>query len=90
MRLIDADALIRSVHDEWDGCLVWDESGASTADAMERIIYDAPTIDPVKHGKWVRNNPFTDTLACSECNYEIPTEELRTPYCPWCGARMDE
>ena len=57
--------------------------------ATHRILANLPTIDPVKHGEWVRNNPLTDTLSCSVCNYEIPTEELRTPYCPWCGARME-
>lgn len=50
MRLINADALIRTVHDEWDECLVWDESGATTADEMERIINDASTIDPAENG----------------------------------------
>lgn len=43
-----------------------------------------------KHGHWQRVSPFVDSLECSECGYEILSEELKTPYCAWCGAKMDE
>ena len=51
----------------------------------------APTVDaaPVVHAQWVKNDPFTDTEKCSICDYNIPTSEFRTPWCPWCGAKMD-
>jgi hypothetical protein len=45
MRLIDADEAIRAVHDEFDECLVWDESGATTANEFENIILQVPTVD---------------------------------------------
>jgi len=43
-----------------------------------------------RKGKWIRVNPFVDTLECSECGWQVCTEELCTPYCPWCGAKMEE
>lgn len=47
MRLIDADEVVRAVHDEFDECLVWDESGATTANEFENIILQMPTVDAV-------------------------------------------
>lgn len=44
----------------------------------------------VVHGKWVGVSPMVDSMECSECGYCIFSEELKTPYCPWCGARMIE
>ena len=35
MRLIDADAAKKAVHEEFDECLVWDESGEHTANVIE-------------------------------------------------------
>lgn len=105
MRPIDADDLIRSVHDEWDECLVWDESGESTANEMERIINNKLTIDLVKHGKWIKMSDADGVYwACSECGENIPRishynpqfdlfprlESIdKTNYCPHCGAKMD-
>lgn len=42
------------------------------------------TIDavPVKHGKWNR----TTYYECSECQFLM---EYVTPYCPFCGAKME-
>ena len=42
-----------------------------------------------KHGKWIGVSPFVDSVQCSECGYCIYSEELETPYCPWCGAKME-
>lgn len=36
---------------------------------------------------WVRKDPFTDSLYCSSCDYGVPTPELVTPYCGWCGKK---
>ena len=41
-----------------------------------------------KNGKWVKQNPLVDTEECSVCGYNIISEELETPFCPWCGADM--
>lgn len=45
-------------------------------------------VQPVKTGKWFYDEIADEYLVyrCSACN--IPSD-LDTPYCPWCGARMD-
>lgn len=83
MRLVDANALLEKA---WD---------ANTRIGYVQVvdvgdIIDAPTIDPVKHGKWIKQNPMVDTEECSECGYNILGEEFETPFCPWCGSKMDE
>lgn len=45
MRLIDVDQVVKAVHDEFDECLVWDESGETTANEFENIILQVPTVD---------------------------------------------
>lgn len=48
----------------------------------------APTIDPVKHGKWVSDGY---TWRCSECG-KTYWGRLAKPwnYCPNCGAKVKE
>lgn len=63
------------------------------ADALDEaieLINNMPSADvvEVKHGEWVKTNPLTDTVECSLCHYQIISEELITPFCPWCGADM--
>lgn len=57
-----------------------------------------PTIDPVKHGKWLRTEAFPHHVYCSVCSktyipndrWQIWTDgDLPRDYCPNCGARMD-
>lgn len=45
MRLIDADNLIKDVHEDWDAVSVWDETGDATACEIERLIDAQPTVD---------------------------------------------
>lgn len=83
-RAIDADSLLEKA---WD---------ADTRIGYVQVvdvgdILDAPTIEPEqKKGKWIKQNPMVDTEECSECGYNILGEEFETPFCPWCGAKMDE
>lgn len=57
-----------------------------------KALDNVPNADvaPVKHGRWIKNDPHCDGLAflwnCSECGEESD-EGYR--YCPACGARMD-
>lgn len=46
MRTIDADNLIKDVHEEWDPVRIWDETGDATACEIERLIDAQPTVDP--------------------------------------------
>lgn len=82
MRLIDADALL--------------QKGVWTVTAGD--IKNAPTVDPVKHGKWI---PIDErTAKCSLCGWWEITKGIDKTmtatihravkrYCPSCGARMD-
>ena len=51
-----------------------------------------PTIDavPVVHAYWTTKRTWQHDgeIYCSACNHDSPTE-LKTNYCPFCGARMD-
>ena len=45
-------------------------------------------LDEHKKGHWIKQNPMVDTEECSECGFNIPSEEFETPFCPWCGVEM--
>ncbi len=81
MRLIDADALIDKLPQEYYGSTV------------HLLINDAPTISPERpQGEWVDKG---DYAVCSECGGSSGTQfdgVERTPrittFCPHCGADM--
>lgn len=93
MRLVDADALIK----------LGLQDGAYEYVSVQEIA-QAPTIDPVKHGKWrYDTDPDDGDLRCSRCGVAwsrceqrhiaeqgIWTLQTLFIYCPRCGARMDE
>ena len=88
-RLIDADALIVAIYNEWDGACVWDASGAETAD---KFVDEQPTIEERKKGKWIEHeNPEgIFSLECPFCKCWFHHEHLsRNSYCPNCGADMN-
>lgn len=66
----------------------WDKALA------QAVIASLPTIDPVKHGKWLLHE-YPDGYyhtECSECGtvYDEKVYFGKTAhYCPNCGARMD-
>lgn len=66
--------------------LGWDTWGIFNA------IDRTPTADvqPVIHAHWTGVTPMVDTIMCSNCGWNYPTNEFATPYCPSCGAKMDE
>lgn len=43
---ISRQAAIKAVHEEFDECTVWDESGEYTADEVERILDSVPSAQP--------------------------------------------
>ena len=49
--------------------------------------------DAVEHlpnlGKWIGVSPMVDTVQCSVCGGQLFSAELETPYCPYCGAKME-
>lgn len=82
MRLIDADTLLPATVTIVAGEGLFVQSRMVHFDEIET----APTVDPVKHGRWI----FTEAEGhirgeCSECGALRRAEN----YCPQCGARMD-
>lgn len=43
---------------------------------------------PVRHGEWIPDDYMF--FHCSECQYEHDDPEYVTPYCPNCGAKMED
>ena len=80
MRLIDADALPKYT------------GYALSADEVAKAVENAPTIEaePVRRGRWLQDSFLTDTILCSNCGFNLPTEEMASNYCPNCGAKMEE
>lgn len=80
----------QAVLNELPHALWWKESDEALAKA---IIESVPTIDPVKHGKWLNTSTDIPNLlmnVCSECGFQYPSAiRPRFNYCPNCGARMD-
>lgn len=67
--LISRRAAIKAIHDAFDECLVWDESGETTANEVERVLRELPTIEP--------NNPCKECqeFDCYGCEYKKRTDE---------------
>ena len=96
MRLIDADALVRSMSvrlkelaDEYG----WYDHYVTGLDDAITYIDDAPTIDaaPVVHARWLTSSDIPDRLICSLCGrrfdmYHFDQKDM--PFC-LCGAKMD-
>ena len=86
----------------------WGANGMGNTDAYEaiteciRVIEQAPTIDPVKHGKWKLDSEGEPHCSlCGKYTNDLQDEPfelngtvgwaLKMPdYCSRCGARMDE
>lgn len=89
MRLIDADALKDGIMENINPYLGIYESGEPRSfvrdDEVLRYIDDFPTIDPVKHGKWIADKY---TKKCSDCGSTYWMREGNAwNYCPNCGSK---
>jgi hypothetical protein len=88
MRLIDADKLNRKKKYSFQtigGIFPKNEWFFKVQD-----LFSAPTIDaaPVVHGRWICY-PECGVTKCSACGWNIE-EAWYSPYCPLCGANMDD
>ena len=95
VRLIDANALLKSYDVAW--MVEYDETGCGVRKKAvpTKTIEETPTIDavPVVHGRWnddgldikctVCAKRFDDDLYWIQGHYVVPN------YCPNCGAKMD-
>ena len=101
MRLIDADALQEEFEKLNEARYNWRNPSEAQAerrgiDACLCALCDAPTIEPVRHGKWVvkkynQNYTYyrTECSLCGDRPLEHWGKEVLSDFCPWCGARMD-
>ena len=65
---------------------------------MENVVYASDRVDVV-HGRWIEPVPGDGFPFCSNCKRIAPDNGLflnaklmewyMTPFCPWCGAKMD-
>ena len=79
-----------------DDCM--DRMLRDAADAIEEMrkvnrelteLYEDAVKQLPKRGKWVGVSPMVDTVQCSVCGGQLFSAELETPYCPYCGAKME-
>ena len=92
MRLIDADALkeliVANVYPVADFFNSRDY-GMFWTGGIEKAIDEQPTIDPVKHGRWVDESG--GLYRCSWCGSvygKLYDPENKLKYCPNCGSLM--
>lgn len=97
MRLIDADALEKKLQKQREIYINLDMKGAEHLLVHDflRYVWEAPTIDPVRHGRWIEHEDEEDTAHahCSGCGWVARYYETdivnEANYCPNCGAKMD-
>lgn len=104
MRLIDADALMQEFAEFVRHSNNSDYADIPTWNDAVSLVGTAPTIDPVKHGRWEEKEVINDrkdakipqwqSAKCSVCGSYHTTPYLyyfdHFKFCPDCGARMDE
>lgn len=90
MRLIDADKMLAEL------LMINERSNifaAPFARRIKRFIDRQPTVEERKHGHWTEHTLLFGTWVCSECGKAIYNNYKANklyPYCPYCGAVMDE
>ena len=77
--LIRRQDAIDAVHKEFDEVCVWDESGQTTANEVENILYEVPSVEPER--KWI---PVTERLPKKENkSYWVCTDTKYQCECRW-------
>ena len=96
-RLIDADALLRDIESEINKktkvILLADYNHYYCSGMRNaiRLVKRLPTVEPVKHGRWIDTGRadyyLNKEYRCSCCN---SVDYLCSPYCYNCGTKMDD
>lgn len=56
--------------------------------AVKTHVNNMPPAIVRKHGKWIEDDYGYNS--CSNCRYEFDESDYKTPYCPECGAEMED
>lgn len=66
------------------------QGNSSRLACMLSKLEDEPPADvaPVVRAHWIEDDYAY--ARCDHCGYEMDYPEYKTPYCPQCGARMEE
>lgn len=87
MRLIDADELKKAVGSYNPVKFTWEYGDVISVEDIDH----APTVDPVKHGRWIEHvEGDYFWYICSSCGKVFYMVDDIHDYCPHCGALMDE
>lgn len=91
MRPIDSDDFLKQSTELYEHA-GWDEREVHFSLADLRCNLEMmPTVEaePVRHGHWSIDDSdwFETVYRCTVCK---KSSRIRTPYCPNCGAKMDE
>lgn len=86
--------------------IYWNVMECNNIEMAESVLKDVPSVDTVKHGHWLPHpNPeYREWDVCSSCGtgckrreYHVDfmtkmewERQINYPYCPNCGAKMDE
>ena len=96
-RLIDCDDLLIRLYDLADAKYTvtnWTQAFYDITDEIKNSPWVEPE-DFVRHGKWLLEREPTGKpycFHCSACDSDFSRISIvsATPFCPWCGAKMDE
>ncbi len=83
----------RNAFSDWE--VGWIESKDDTKDMIENL--PSADVAPVRHGHWIcLRNCSNAGIYCSACHKKVYEEQYSntmkplSPWCPNCGAKMDE
>ena len=83
-RWIDADGIMRACYNSF---LTTGNKAYSEIIALVEAVPAADVVE-VRHGRWIIDE--WNTPNCSVCGCSGIDDYYATPYCPHCGAKMDE
>lgn len=63
--------------------------GISTA-IKELEAFPTADVAPVRHGRWIETAHKGYKCSLCNCLSSLFDENLKSEFCPWCGARMDD
>ena len=76
-----------------NGSVLGRHTGLADCIASEILSLPAADVAEVRHGRWERVSTASGIISrvrCSVCAGTQPLTFENMPYCPTCGARMDE